>query len=126
MKKGSSYTLTSFHGNNAYGCIYILLTFKNKKRIFSIHQLSYFGDMFLNGISLNFCKKPRNVGFYLNSVFSLSYKIGLDDLRFIFMERITNTSNKNCSEFNFLQKTQRAHMFISPRSGGRRLEFVFK
>ncbi len=45
--------------------------------------------MFLNGISLNFCKKPRNVHFDLNSVFSLSYKISFADLRSLFMERIT-------------------------------------
>ncbi len=45
--------------------------------------------MFLNGIALNFCKKPRNVHFDLNSVFSLSFKISFADLRSLFMERIT-------------------------------------
>ncbi len=48
------------------------------------------GDcLFLNGISLDFCKKPRNIHFDLNSVFSLSYKISLANLRSLFMERIT-------------------------------------
>ncbi len=45
--------------------------------------------MFLNGISLSFCKKPRNVHFDLNSVFSLSCKINFADLWSLFMERIT-------------------------------------
>ncbi len=62
--------LTSFYGCNAFGCIYILLALKNKN--ISIHQLLYFGDMFWNVISLDFCKKPRNVHFDPNSVFSFS------------------------------------------------------
>ncbi len=49
--------LTSFYGYNAFGCIYILLTLKNKKQKISLHQLLYFRDMFLNGISFDFCKK---------------------------------------------------------------------
>ncbi len=32
---------------------------------------------------------------------------------------LKNTSNKNCSELNFLQKTQWTHISISPRSGGK-------
>ncbi len=79
--------LTSFYGYNAFGCIYILLTLKNKKRI-SVHQLLYFRDMFLNVISLDFCKKLRNVNFDLNSVFSPSCKISFADLWSPFMERI--------------------------------------
>ncbi len=72
--------LTSFYVYNAFGCIYILLTPKNKKKKNSFTNL-YFGVMFLNDISLDFCKKPRNVHFDLNSVFSLSYKISFVDLR---------------------------------------------
>ncbi len=30
---------------------------------------------------------------------------------------LKNNSNKNCLELNFLQKTQRTHFSISPRSG---------
>ncbi len=56
---------------------------KTKQKKFSGHQLLYFGDMFLNSISLDFCKKPRNVHFNPNSVFSLSYKIRFVDLRFL-------------------------------------------
>ncbi len=37
-----------------------------------------------------------------------------------------NCSNKNCSEFNFLEKSQRVHKSISPRNVVRRLSFVFK
>ncbi len=48
--------------------------------------------MFLNGISFDFCKKPRNVHCDLNSVFSLSYKISFADLWSLFMERITYVS----------------------------------
>ncbi len=59
---------------------------KNKK--ISAHQLLYFGDMFLNGTSLDFCEKPRNIHFDLNSVFSLSYKISFADLRSLYMEHI--------------------------------------
>ncbi len=82
--------LTSLYGYNDFGCIYILLTLKNKKQKFSIHQPLYFGGMFLNGtISPDFCKKPRNFHFDLNSVFSLSYKISFADLRSLFTERIT-------------------------------------
>ncbi len=33
--------------------------------------------MFLNSISLDFCKKPRNIHFDLNSVFLLSIKLAL-------------------------------------------------
>ncbi len=51
--------------------------------------------MFLNGISLNFCKKPRNVHFDLNSVFLLSYKISFADLKSLFMELITHVDVKN-------------------------------
>ncbi len=71
--------LTSFYGYNAFRCIYILLTLKNKQKKFPFTN-SYFGDMFLNGISLNFCKIPRNVHFELKSVFSLSCKINFADL----------------------------------------------
>ncbi len=35
-------------------------------------------------------------------------------------------SSKNGSQFNFLQKNQWVHMSISPRSGARVLEFLFK
>ncbi len=59
----------------------------NKKKFPFINL--YFGDMFLNGISFYFYKKPRNVHFDLNSVFLLSYKISFADLRSLFMERIT-------------------------------------
>ncbi len=79
--------LTSFYGYNAFRCIYILLNSKTKQKILFIN--SYFGDMFLNGISLDFCKKPKNVHFDLNSVFSLSCKISFGDLWSLFMERIT-------------------------------------
>ncbi len=48
--------LTSFYGCNAFGRIYILLTLKTKTKKISIYQLSYFRDMFLNGIYLDFCK----------------------------------------------------------------------
>ncbi len=50
--------LTSFCRYNAFGCIYILLTLKNKKKK-SVHQLLYFGDMFLDGIYLDFCKNQE-------------------------------------------------------------------
>ncbi len=72
--------LTSFYGYNSFGCIYILLTLKNKKQKIFVHQLFYFGNMFLNGTSLDFCKKPRNVHFDLNSGFSLSCKINFPDM----------------------------------------------
>ncbi len=52
----------------------------------------YFGDMFINSISLNFSKNPRNVHFELNSVFSLSYKISFANSWSLFMERITISS----------------------------------
>ncbi len=81
--------LTSFYGYNTVGYIYILLTLKNKKKTISIHQLLHFRDMFLNGISLDFYKKTRNVRFDLNSVFSLSCKISFADLWSLFMERFT-------------------------------------
>ncbi len=68
--------------------VFIFYWHSQKKK--SIHQLLYFGDMFLNGISLDLCKKPRNIHFDLNSVFSLSYKISFVDLSSLFMERITN------------------------------------
>ncbi len=55
-----------------------------------VHQLLFFGDMFLSSICLDFCKKPRNVYFDLDSVFSLSYKISFADLRPLLMEHITN------------------------------------
>ncbi len=45
--------------------------------------------MFLNSISLDFCKKLRNVHFDQNSVFSHSCKISFADLWSLFMERIT-------------------------------------
>ncbi len=32
---------------------------------------------------------------------------------------LKNASNKNCTKFNFQQKTQGAQVFISPRSGAR-------
>ncbi len=67
--------LTYFYGYNAFGCIYILFTLKKKPEKISIHQLLYFGDMFLNGISLNFCKKPRNVHFDLNLFFHFPTKL---------------------------------------------------
>ncbi len=67
--------LTSFYGYNAFGCIYIWLTLKNKK--ISLYQLLYFRDMFLNGISLNFCKKPRNVHFDLILFFHFPVKLVL-------------------------------------------------
>ncbi len=70
--------LTSFYGYHAFGCIYIFTHTQKKKN--SIHQLLYFRDMFLNGISLNFCKKPRIIHFDLKSVFSLSCKISSADL----------------------------------------------
>ncbi len=78
--------LTFFYGYNAFGYICILFILKNKT--ISIHQLLYFGDMILNGISFDFCRKPRKVDFDLNSTFSLSYKISFADLRPLFMERI--------------------------------------
>ncbi len=82
--------LISFYRYNAFGCIYILLTLKNKTKIY-IYQLLYFGDMFLNGISLNFCRNPRNVHFDLNSVFiSLSCKISFANLWSLFIERIAS------------------------------------
>ncbi len=96
--------LTFFYGYNAFGCIYILLILKNKTKI-SVHQLLYFGDMFLNGISLDFCKKPRNVHFDLNSVFSPSYKISFADLRSVFMERITIAKT-------YTQATSRIHIHL--------------
>ncbi len=46
--------------------------------------------MFLNYISLDFCKKPREVPFDLNFVFSLSCKISFADLWSLFTELITN------------------------------------
>ncbi len=81
--------LTYFYGYNAFGCIYILPTLKNKTKN-SIHQLLYFGYMFSNGISLRFCKKPGNIHLDLNSVFSLSYKISFADSKSLFMELVAN------------------------------------
>ncbi len=49
--------------------------------------------MFLNGISLNFGKKPRNIDFDPNSVFLLSNKISYADLWSLFLERITFKKN---------------------------------
>ncbi len=70
--------------------VYLCYTHTQKqKKKKSVYQLLYFGAMFLNGISLDFCKKPKNVHFDLNSVFSLSYKISYADLMSLFMERIT-------------------------------------
>ncbi len=48
--------LTSFYRYNAFGCVYILLTLKNEKQKISLHQFLYSGDMFSNGISLDFCR----------------------------------------------------------------------
>ncbi len=69
-----------FMGITSSGVFIFYLHSTTKTKI-SIHQLLYFGDMFLNGISLDGCKKPRNGHFDLNSVFSLSYKISFADLR---------------------------------------------
>ncbi len=69
--------LTSFYGYNAFGCIYILLTLKNKKQKISLHQLLHFGDMFSNGIFLDFCKKPRTVHFDLILFFHFPVKLVL-------------------------------------------------
>ncbi len=89
MKKAPPYTFDIFLWYNAFRCIYILLTLKNKNKKISVHQLLYFRDMFLNGICLNFCKKARNVHFDLNSVFSFFCKISFADLWSLFMEHIT-------------------------------------
>ncbi len=67
-----------------YGYLYFTRS-KTKKSV----QLLHFGDIFLNGISLDFCRNPRNVHFDLNSVFSLSYRISFADLCSLFMDRIT-------------------------------------
>ncbi len=92
MKKALSYTSTSFDGYNSFGCIYILLTFKNKKKKICLPILIFWRYV-LEWYSLDFCKKPRNVHFDLNSIFSLSYKISFADLRSLFMERITNVDD---------------------------------
>ncbi len=103
--------MTFFYGYNAFGCIYILVTFKNNNKKNSVYQLLCFGDTFLNGISPDFCKKPRNVHFDLNSVFSLSYKISFTNLRSLFIERITyilniiysnNNNNNNDNNNKFI------------------------
>ncbi len=44
-------------------------------------------------------KQKRNVHFDLNSVFSFSYKISFDDLRFLFMECITYTTSTHSSSY---------------------------
>ncbi len=69
--------LTSFYGYNALGVFIFYSPSKTKRKKISIHQILHFEDMFLHGVSLNFCKKLRNVHFDLNSVFSLSCKIVL-------------------------------------------------
>ncbi len=68
--------LTYFYGYIAFGCIYILLTLKNKKQKISLHQLLYFGDV-LKGISLDFCEQPRNVHFDLILFFHFPVKLVL-------------------------------------------------
>ncbi len=77
-KKAPSHTLTYFYGYNAFWCIHILLTLKNKKK-FCSPAVIFWGDMF------------SNVFLSMNSVFLLSYKISFADLRSLFMEHITNT-----------------------------------
>ncbi len=74
--------LTSFYRYNAFRCIYILFALRNRKKNFRF----FFWDLFLNGISLDFCKNPRNIHFDLNSTFSLSYKISFADVRSLFMK----------------------------------------
>ncbi len=70
MKNAPSYTLTSFYGYNAFGS-------HSKTKKVSIRQLLYFGDMFLKGISLDFCKNPRTVHFDLNCFFRFPLKLVL-------------------------------------------------
>ncbi len=73
--------------------LYFTHTQKQKKNFHFHLPILIFWDMFLNGISLDFCKKPRNIHFDLNSVFLLSYKISFADLWSLFMECITNSLN---------------------------------
>ncbi len=69
------------------GVFYFTHTQKQKIKLHSPTLI--FWGLFLNGISLNFYRKPRNVHFDLTSVFSLSCKISLADLWSLFMECIT-------------------------------------
>ncbi len=82
-----------FYGYNAFGCICILLTFKNKIRTVSVCHSYILRICSWIVFLLISAKKTRNVHFDLNFIFSLSYKISFADLRSLFMERITYSLN---------------------------------
>ncbi len=66
--------LISFMGITPLG-VFIFYSHSKTKKFRS--QLLYFGGTFLNGISLDFCKKPKNIHFDLNLFFHLPTELVL-------------------------------------------------
>ncbi len=81
--------LTYFYEYNAFGCIYILLTLKNKTKNFPFTNSYTLGIRSWMVFLSDFCKKPRNVHFDLNPVSSLFYENSFADVRSLFMRHIT-------------------------------------
>ncbi len=61
-------------------------------------QLLYFGDMFLNGISLDFSKKPRNIHFDLILFFHFPVKLVLST--YGPFSRCASQLQKNCGNIS--------------------------
>ncbi len=83
----------------------------------SIISLYYFTMLSLDISSNNFLQKHNFDHFDLTFYKHFSCEILFSDFVYLFLDHITNASNKRCRVLNFVQNSRRAHVSISPRSG---------
>ncbi len=103
-------------------CSTFCLIFRNIFTKISLKFFNKFSNLYLSTLNKNYVKRFQEFCTKIYRTLA-KYPYGNVGLLWCWMLPkipivLKNTSNKNCITFNCLQKTQRVHVFISPRSGG--------